>query len=143
MKNKKFILSDKDIKFMFNTYKEMGVDREWAKYDLSELLKWLNNLPETIILYRLLYIGDDNVINRDELGDHYTQEKKDLLHNHYSKGSIYGGHWGRPVLLTVEVNKEQINLFDTIHNNILYPHEQEITLKNKGRGVKIKKIENI
>ena len=136
-------LSNKDKEFMFRTYKEMGIDDEWAEYDLSELLKWLNNLPETITLYRLLYIDDDNVINREELGDHYTQEKKDLLHNHHSHGSIYGGHWGHPILITVEVDKDQINLFNTIHNNILYPHEQEITLKNKGRGVKIIKLEKL
>ena len=130
-------LSNKDKEFMFRTYKEMGIDDEWAEYDLSELLKWLNNLPETITLYRLLYIDDDNVINREELGDHYTQEKKDLLHNHHSHGSIYGGHWGHPILITVEVKKGQIDIFNTLHNNILYPHEQEITLKDKGRGSKL------
>ena len=136
-------ISNEDREFMFRTYKEMGLDEEWAQYDFEELLKWLDTLPEKIILYRLLYIDDDNIINREELGDHYTQEKESLLHNHYTKGSIYGGHWGNPVLLTVEADKDQIDILNTLHNNILYPHEEEITLKNKGRGVNIIKVEEL
>lgn len=136
-------ISNEDREFMFRTYKEMGLDEEWAQYDLEELLKWLDTLPEKIILYRLLYIDDDNIINREELGGHYTQEKESLLHNHYSKGSIYGGHWGNPVLLTVEADKDQIDILNTLHNNILYPHEEEITLKNKGRGVEFIKVEKL
>ena len=142
--NKKtYHLTKDEIEFFYDAYREMGVDDEWAKYDLTEIISWLNNLPETITLYRLLYVGDDNTINREELGDHYTQEKKELLYNHYNKGSIYGGHWGHPVLVTVEATKPQIDVYNTIHNNILYPHEKEITLKDKGRGVTILKVERL
>jgi len=38
------------------------------------------------------------------------------------------------LLLTVKIKKDQIDIFNTLHNNILYPHEQEITLKDKGKG---------
>jgi len=130
-------LSPNETEFIYDAYKQMGIDDEWAEYDLSELLKWLNNLPETIILYRLLYVDEDIDIDKEELGTHYSHIKKDLLHNHHSKGSIYGGNWGYPILITVEVKKGQIDIFNTLHNNILYPHEQEITLKDKGRGAKL------
>lgn len=136
-------LTKEDNEFFYRTYKEMGVDKEWAENDLYEIKGWINGLPPTIILYRLLYVDDENNINREELGDHYTPVKKELLYNHNNKGSIYGGHWGHPILLTVEVVKDQINVFTTIHNNILYPHEQEITLKDGGRGVKILKVERL
>jgi len=33
-----------------------------------------------------------------------------------------------------------IDFFESIKNNILYPNEEEITLKNKGFGVNILKI---
>jgi len=32
---------------------------------------------------------------------------------------------------------------DTLNNNILYPHEKEITLKDKGRGAQYLDIEKI
>ena len=132
--NKKISLSPNETEFMYDAYKVMGLDKEWAIYDLKSLLEWLNGLPDTITLYRLLYIDEDKEINKEELGDHYSTDKKELLYNHHNKGSIYGGHWGDPVLLTVKIKKEQIDIFNTLHNNIMYPHEQEITLKDKGKG---------
>ena len=135
--NKKISLSTNETELMYDAYKQMGLSNEWAIEDLQSLLEWLNGLPDTITLYRLLYIDADKEINKEELGDHYSTDKKELLYNHYNKGSIYGGHWGDPVLLTVKIKKEQIDIFNTLHNNIMYPHEQEITLKNKGKGSKL------
>ncbi len=134
--NEQITLSYKDTEFMYDAYKVMGLDEEWTKEDLQSLLEWLNELPDTIILYRLLYLDEDREINKEELGSHFTQEKKDLLHNHHSKGSIYSNSemGENALLLTVKIKKDQIDIFNTLHNNILYPHEQEITLKNKGKG---------
>jgi len=130
-------LSPNETEFIYDAYKQMGLSNEWAIEDLQSLLEWLNGLPDTITLYRLLYVDEDIDIDKEELGTHYSHIKKDLLHNHHSKGSIYGGNWGYPILITVEVKKGQIDIFNTLHNNILYPHEQEITLKDKGRGAKL------
>ena len=135
--DKKISLSDKDKRLFYQAYQEMGMDEEWYENNLLEILDWLNGLPEETILYRLLYVGDDEKIDKEFLGDHYTPNKKELLYNHYNKGSIYGGNEGHPVLIKVKINKEQIDIFNTIHNNIYYPHEEEITLKNKGKNVKI------
>ena len=132
--NEQITLSPADTELMYDAYKQMGLSNEWAIEDLQSLLEWLNGLPDTIILYRLLYIDEDKEINKEELGDHYSTNKEELLYNHHNKGSIYGGHWGDPVLLTVKIKKDQIDIFNTLHNNIMYPHEQEITLKNKGKG---------
>jgi len=135
--DKKISLSDKDKRLFYQAYQEMGMDEEWYKNNLLDILDFLNGLPEETILYRLLYVDDDEKIDKEFLGDHYTPNKKELLYNHYNKGSIYGGNEGHPVLVKVKVNKEQIDIFNTIHNNIYYPHEEEITLKNKGKNVKI------
>ncbi len=137
------ILSPDETEFMYDAYNQMGLSKEWAIEDLESLLEWLNGLPETIILYRLLYLHDGDEINKEELGDHYSTDKKELLYNHHNKGSIYGGHWGDPVLLTVKIKKDQIDIFNTLHNNIMYPHEQEITLKDKGKGTTLIDITNL
>lgn len=36
-----------------------------------------------------------------------------------------------------------VDFVDTISNNILYPNENEITLKNKGKGIKIISIKKL
>ena len=135
--DKKISLSGKDKRLFYQAYQEMGMDEEWYENNLLEILDWLNGLPQETILYRLLYVDDDEKIDKEFLGDHYTPNKKELLYNHYNKGSIYGGNEGHPVLIKVKINKEQIDIFNTIHNNINFPHEEEITLKNKGKNVKI------
>ena len=50
-------------------------------------------------------------IDKEFLGDHYTPNKKELLYNHYNKGSIYGGNEGHPILVKVKINKQQIDIF--------------------------------
>ena len=46
-------------------------------------------------------------------------------------------------LITAKIPKKEVDLEETIKNNILYPNEMEITVKNKGKNVKIVKIEEI
>ena len=136
-------LSLEDTELMYDAYKQMGLNEEWAIEDLQSLLEWLNGLPETIILYRLLYLHEEDEINKEELGDHYSNNKKELLYNHYNKGSIYGDYGENAILITVKVKKDQIDILNTLHNNIMYPHEQEITLKDKGKGTELIDIEKI
>ena len=137
------ILSAEDTELMYDAYKEMGLSNEWAIEDLQSLLEWLNGLPETITLYRLLYLNEEDEINKEELGDHYSDNKKELLYNHHNKGSIYGDYGENAILLTIKIKKDQIDIFNTLHNNIMFPHEQEITLTNKGKGSELVDIEKI
>jgi hypothetical protein len=46
-------------------------------------------------------------------------------------------------LLSVIANKSQIDKKETLNNRALFPHENEITLKNKGKGVKIISIKEL
>tara|TARA_R110002110_G_scaffold61995_3_gene173490 strand:- start:112 stop:561 length:450 start_codon:yes stop_codon:yes gene_type:complete len=137
------ILSPDETEFMYDAYNEMGLSKEWGIEDLESLLEWLNGLPEVITLYRLLYLNEGDEINKEELGDHYSDNKKELLYNHHNKGSIYGDYGENSILVTVKVNKDQIDIFNTLHNNIMYPHEQEITLKDKGKGTQLIDITNV
>tara|TARA_R110000824_G_scaffold120294_3_gene275420 strand:- start:1068 stop:1517 length:450 start_codon:yes stop_codon:yes gene_type:complete len=131
------ILSPDETEFMYDAYNQMGLSKEWGIEDLERLLEWLNGLPETITLYRLLYLHEEEEINKEELGDHYSDNKKELLYNHHNKGSIYSAAGDKVFLLKVKVGKDQIDILNTLHNNIMYPHEQEITLKDKGKGTQL------
>jgi len=136
-------LSPEDTELMYGAYTQMGLSKEWAIEDLESLLEWLNGLPDTITLYRLLYLHEEDEINKEELGDHYSDNKKELLYNHHNKGSIYGDYGENAILITVKVKKDQIDILNTLHNNIMYPHEQEITLKDKGKGTTLIDITNL
>lgn len=46
-------------------------------------------------------------------------------------------------LLSVIANKSQIDKKETLNNRAIFPHENEITLKNKGKGVKIISIKEL
>ncbi len=136
-------LSPDETGFMYDAYNQMGLSKEWAIEDLQNLLEWLNELPSTLTLYRLLYLHEGEEINKKELGDHYSDNKRELLYNHHNKGSIYSDSGDKVFLLKVKVEKDQIDVLNTLHNNIMFPHEQEITLKNKGKGTILIDITNL
>jgi hypothetical protein len=133
-RNKKYEITKEDLKKLLYHYTvDMGYHKESAIEDLKDLIRWFNSLPNKIKLYRLLYLNDDSEINYDELGSHYSDNKRDLIDNHYNKGSIYGDI----------APKNKIDFIETLTNNILFPNEQEITLEDKGRGVDFIKVEKL
>ena len=136
-------LSDEELKYLDSSFENMGTPPEIASEELGELITWVKELPEELFLYRVLYLDDENQINYDELGSHYSQDRTDLINNHYNRGSIYGDMAEHAYLITVKVPKSEVDVMETLNNNILYPHEKEITLKDKGRGAKYLDIEKI
>ena len=109
-------------------------DKKSAIMHLHKTIKELNSLPDTITLYRVLFVNDPKEINKDELGSHYVFNKRDLENSH-QQGSHVGG--GKPYMVTVKANKQLIDFNETIKNRMEYPHEKELTLLNKGKGVKV------
>jgi hypothetical protein len=115
---------------------EMGYDYEDAIIELSRLKKYIKDLPSEIILYRIIRVDSKDEIDTESIGSHFSREKEDLLMSH----DYVTGVGNRYYLITVLAKKRQVDVEETITKNILYPNEQEITLKNLGRGVKILKI---
>jgi hypothetical protein len=110
-----------------------------AKDELEYQIKWFKSLPDELKLYRIIYVESEGDINLELPGPHYSISKSDLLRNY--KYAV--GVGDEKYLLTVVANKSLIDPQETISNNILYPHEREITLKNKGEGVTILKIKKL
>jgi len=120
-------------------YRDMGVSKQEAEEGFEELTNYIKKLPETVKLYRVIAVDNKDDINTNELGSHYSTSKRDLLDSHtYVTGS--GDEY---YIISVKAPKKLIDTKETIFNRILYPNEQEITLKNKGRGVEVVSIRKI
>ena len=121
---------------------EMGFDNDEAMYELNNITEYYDNLPNNLTLYRILFAGSEDEIDVQYPGPHYSMNKKDLLKNHYTslRDSSYGD---KCFIIKVKTQKQLIDTYESIKNNILYPNEQEITLKNKGFGAKVIEITQI
>jgi archaellum component FlaF (FlaF/FlaG flagellin family) len=128
-----------DKKVLISALKSMDYSEKDAKNELKYHLERVKNLPETLTGYRILVVNDKKDINLDEIGSHFSENKVELLSNH----SFCTGCGEKYYLITAKIPKNEVNLQETLQNNILYPNEHEITVKNKGKNVKIVKIQEI
>ena len=118
---------------------EMGMDKSEADKELEYHLDKIENLPDELTLYRILNVDNEEDINKKQLGSHYSNRKKDLISSHNFVDSGKENYF----LVTVKAKKSLVDKMSTLENNVLYPNENEITLKNKGRGVEIINIKKI
>ena len=130
------IISKKTI---ISTLKMMDFSQKDAENEVEYYLKWVKNLPKTQKGYRILVVNSKKDINLDQIGSHFSKNRTELLSNH----SFCTGCGEKYFLITAEIPKNEIDIEETIKNNILYPNEMEITVKNKGKNVKILKIQEI
>jgi hypothetical protein len=135
-------LSEDNTDNLLGCLYEMGFDNDEAMYELNNITDYYDNLPENLTLYRIIFAGSKDEIDVQYPGSHYSMNKKDLLKNHY--GSLRGSSYGdKCFIIQVKVQKQLIDSYESIKNNILYPNEQEITLKNKGFGAKVIEITQV
>jgi hypothetical protein len=118
---------------------EMGFENDDAMYELNNITEFYDNLPETLTLYRVVFSDSEEEVDTQYPGNHYSMNKKNLIDNHY--GSLRDSSYGsKPFVIKVKVQKQLIDFYESIKNNILYPNEEEVTLKNKGFGAEITEI---
>jgi hypothetical protein len=128
-----------DKKALISALKSMDYSEKEAKNELKYHLDRVKTLPKTLTGYRILVVNDEKDINLDEIGSHFSENKVELLSNH----SFCTGCGEKYYLITAKIPKKEVDLEEMIKNNILYPNEHEITVKNKGKNVKIVKLEEI
>jgi hypothetical protein len=118
---------------------EMGFENDDAMYELNNITDFYDNLPNTLILYRIVFADTEEEVDTQYPGNHYSMNKKNLIDSHYNslRDSSYGS---KPFVIKVKVQKQLIDFYESIKNNILYPNEEEVTLKNKGFGADIIEI---
>jgi hypothetical protein len=124
---------------LISALKTMDFSEKEAQKELKYHINRLKTLPDIVKGYRILRVDDEKDINLEEIGSHFGENKDDLLRNH----SYLTGFGEKYFIITVKIPKNEINVSETIENNILYPHEREITVKNNGKNVKIVRIEEI
>ena len=129
-------LSEKQISNLHDSLIEMGFDDESAEYELNNLIDYYDELPNELTLYRIIFADSADEIDTQYPGSHYSLNEKNLIESHY--GSLRDSSYGdESFIIKVKCQKQLIDYFESIKNNILYPNEEEITLKNKGFGVEV------
>jgi hypothetical protein len=118
---------------------DMGFSEEDAQKELEYHLEKIKNLPAEFTLYRILNVDDKKNINQNQLGSHFSNKKRNLMSSHYFVDSGNENYF----LVTVNAKKSMVDEMATLENNILYPNENEITLKNKGKDVEIISIKKV
>jgi hypothetical protein len=130
-------IDKKGLKTTMTDY--MDVNPEDVKSEIESLKHWYKTLPKKMTLYRIVFADFPKDVNLDEPGSHYALDRKELMSSHgYLQG--YGEH---KYLITVHAKKSQMDVQDTLHNRVLYPHENEVTLKEKGKGSEVQSLQKI
>lgn len=118
-----------------------------AEEHLDHIMDMIDELPEEVTLYRLVFLDSIDELDKIKPGIHYVMDKKSLVKNHYDQNmytlTSSHGYGEEPYLITVKINKSNIDRNMTIDNNMRYPNEKEISLKDKGKGAKIVKINKL
>jgi hypothetical protein len=136
-------LTDSQTIDLLDELHEMGYSDEDADYELDRIYRYYMDLPKTIILYRIVFADSEESINTEYPGDHYSRNKANLKQSHYMQSFRDSSYGNECFIIKVKAQKQLIDVFESMKNNILYPNEQEITLKNKGFGAKLVSIEKV
>ena len=128
-----------DKEMLISALKTMDFSEKDAKNELEYHINRVKNLPKTIKAYRIVSVNDKKDINMSKIGSHFALNRSDLVKNH----SFSTGSGEKYYIITANIPKNEVNEQETIHNNILYPQENEITVKNKGKNVEIVSIKEI
>ena len=93
----------------------------------------LNNIPDKVILYRVVLIEDGESINEEKVGEHFISYPN-IDRGFLEKIGLWD-NWDKDNdklwLLECETNVDNIDLGRTLGNRLLYPRENEFTLKNE------------
>ena len=113
--------------------------------ELKNLIPMYQSLPDVVTLYRVVALTDKKQLRMSEPGEHYVLYKEYLDDGDFLL-SIGMDNWDeeeKPYILTVNVPKSEIDVWQTLVQNMSFPNEQEVNLKNRGKAAKIVDVEEM
>jgi len=85
------------------------------------------NIPDEIILVKILYLKNENDFDKNRLNPCYITNEDDIEN---MRGILDGADYeGEPYLIKVKTRKANIDVEETLRNNLLYQFEYSTTLK--------------
>lgn len=119
----------------FNNKEEAAEYLDWLK--LTHFPDGLAKIPSEMTLYRVLLIRRGKVIDEKEIGRHFVADTKVIYSENWleSIGIFDMVDWDDETsqqlwLLVCKVAKSNLDLHETVKNRLIYPDEQEFTLKS-------------
>lgn len=113
-------------------------DEEEAFEDFKEKVNFYKSMPDPVKLYRVVGVKNKKMIKTDNLGEHWTPYDWNLDGDMLM--SIGYELWDddtKPFVIEAMVPLSEIDVMQTIVQNLNFPNEHEINLKNKGNGAKM------
>jgi hypothetical protein len=148
IRKNKFINSIQSIKDLTNDkipniieylgYEGFNDEEDVIEY-LTEKLEEYRNFSNPVTLYRIVAVENKKLINTGDLGEHFTPYKW-LLDDGNFQMSIGSENWDDNWLhygIEVLVPLNEINVIQTLLQNLSFPNEHEVNLKNDGKNIKI------
>lgn len=120
--------------YLDDAYRAGFDDKSMAMGHIRRVYEKIKALPDLITLYRVVFVDSPDEIDRVNVGKHYVLKKSELESSHYTHSHV---DRGQPYMLIVKAPKSIVDVEETMRNNVLYPHEKEITLMNNGVGANI------
>lgn len=132
-------IDDNKISEIFEFFGTEGYnDEEEAFEDFKEKLNFYKSMPDPVKLYRVVGVKNKKMIKTDNLGEHWTPYEWNLDGDMLM--SIGYELWDddtKPFVIEAMVPLLEIDVMQTIVQNLNFPNEHEINLKNKGNGAKM------
>lgn len=132
-------LSDDKISDILSYFGHEGFnDYDDALEYLQDKIEFLRAMPDPIILYRIVGVKNKKLIDKSNLGQHFTPFKWALDGDMLL--SIGVENWDddvNPYVVEAIVPHSEIDVVQTLIQNLSFPSEHEINIKNNARGVKV------
>ena len=125
------------------TYSE--IKNRVRRFCRSKFPRGLKDIPNPLKLYRLLNVGSQDDINKNNLGNHFVGDKKMFYDEHFlDSASILNGNdeIKKFFLVTIETTSHNLDIDQILGNRAEYPLEYEFTLKDD-TNLKIVNVEEL
>lgn len=109
-----------------------------ARDYITSRVRELENLRSSLTLYRVVFLEDIHKLNRINLGHHWVDDQHVLDDQliDYLKYECMGEEIeGNPYVIRAVFDKKDIDLYTTLRQNTINPHEGELFVKTSSKSL--------